>query len=807
MSREPRTPPSHTEGLGSPRVGLTSPWFLLLAFLVTCVGAGCHDDRPHPASEPNLLAGHLASSTPGTLRPETATDGNLAPWADYWDTPLTAVLRGPDDSLTFDLGSEQSISAAFIEADNNDAYAFEVSNDGQTFSRLWVAPPVRPTGLQGRTAHGLHGRGRYVRISASGGDGAYSIAEVQVYARDPSEFPEAGKAGRRDVVVPHAAALLSWGLACLFFLLGCRGGRARALAFAVLPALATVFIVAGVVKDDPHYNDADVSLLRAVAAAVGVLVLVAEVIARRRGRPFIPSRVTAIFGLLALAGVASFYNLGRPQFYDAKLREPSYVHNYDMRVYFPVAKYFRELNYDGLYLASVASYIDNHPGTSVMSLAEVELRDLTTHEMRRVREVIPQVEAVRQRFSPTRWAEFCSDMLYFQDTMGRDYFSTMSDHGGNATPVWLTVAHFLFRWLPASNATLLFGAALDPLLLLVFAWVVARVYSARTAFFCLLVFGANDYYMFGTDWAGATLRHDWMIALGLGAAALRKERWGLGGALLAYGGLIRAFPALAVFALAVPPVIGWLASRRESGGAPSRAEILSRWGGLLRALGGAVVTVVVAVAVSSLVLKPGAWPAWVKKASVLSAGDHVNHLSLRTIASFDFNTLEGVGGWYRDPGRVIFFAVGLAIYTYLAGRAMVRRPGTDGGEVRGGAGADRIAMLGLFLIPVFFYPANYYFHAVFLLPLLAAPETTGLGAEALRARLVWAVLGLMCVVEYATTWAETLGRHFMGESFILMVTYLVLLLLEAYPERWARWLASFGAAAPEPEEPGTARAT
>ena len=41
----------------------------------------------------------------------------------------------------------------------------------------------------------------------------------------------------------------------------------------------------------------------------------------------------------------------------------------------------------------------------------------------------------------------------------------------------------------------------------------------------MTVFGANDLYMFGTNWTGATLRHDWLALLGFAAAALKRERW------------------------------------------------------------------------------------------------------------------------------------------------------------------------------------------------------------------------------------------------------------------------------------------
>ena len=297
--------------------------------------------------------------------------------------------------------------------------------------------------------------------------------------------------------------------------------------------------------------------------------------------------------------LACFFNLGRAQFWDAKQRQPSYIHNYDMRVYFPVAKYFHELKYDGLYLASVQAYIENTPGASVQSLANVELRDLRNHEMRRVRDVADQIQTISQRFTPERWNEFKRDMRYFHETMGRDYFSTLTDHGGNATPVWLTVAHLMFAHASASNALLFVTGLLDPLLILLFAFVAGRTFGWRTAFVCVIVFGATDLYMFGTDWAGATLRNDWMAALGLGVCALKVRRWYLGGALLAYAGMIRAFPGIAVMGLAVPP-LWWLYDQRAK--KPTLRDFVRVHEGTLRAIGAAVVAVLALVAMSSAVL-------------------------------------------------------------------------------------------------------------------------------------------------------------------------------------------------------------
>src|SRR5690606_18219712 len=120
-------------------------------------------------------------------------------------------------------------------------------------------------------------------------------------------------------------------------------------------------------------------------------------------------------------------------------------------------------------------------------IQRAELRDLRDHRMRKVSELEPEIEAVRGRFSDARWALFKKDMAYFWETMGsRGYLGSMSDHGGNATPVWLSVAHLMYANAMASNQVLLMGAALDPLLLLLFAVVAWRSFGGITACVCLV---------------------------------------------------------------------------------------------------------------------------------------------------------------------------------------------------------------------------------------------------------------------------------------------------------------------------------
>jgi hypothetical protein len=670
----------------------------------------------------------------------------------------------------YDLGRSRTIRAAILQGDNNDRYIIGVSDDGVRFTNIWKAPESTSPGMQARFSPELRGSGRFVRVSAAGGDGAYSLSEVQVFEVRPAEVPQPQMALRGvDIGESARTHILLLALALVV------------LAFVVYPKAHPLLIAAGFITlaVEGYFfcrafsmawpvSDRDVALVRGTVAAVAAAVVGRDLWLRGRFR----ANQRVVLGILALCAVVSigtFYNLGKAQYWDYKEQKPGYVHNYDMHVYYPVAKYFRELGFDGLYLASIQAYIENVPGASVNSLADIELRDLRTHRVRRVADVAIEMIAVKVRFSPERWEEFKKDVRYFHENMGgRDFLGNMTDHGGNATPVWLAIAHLLYANTEASNRTLLWGAILDPLLLLLLIVVVWRTFGIRTALMTAILFGANDFYMFGTNWAGATLRHDWLVYLGLGICALKTERWILGGALLALSTMIRAFPALALIWTAVP-VLFWLWDyRRDHGQLPS----VRRWrefgsvapfSCFFRIALGAVASATFFFLFSATIFSFGAWGAWLHKALLLNSGSSLNAVSLRCLVGGTGEYLCEIHG-----ERWIFYGVLAAVYVLAVLAASFRRR------------FDQAALLGVFLVPVVLNPANYYIHFICLIPLLAneiklTTLTQDKPALAPREAFGWLVLLFMCVAQYWTVFEKDIGIHFQHSTFILFVGIAIIL--------------------------------
>jgi len=732
--------------------GFALPFALLLA-LVTL---GCDAKQ---AGEGELLFGKKPSSTEGVVHAERINDGEVPPSGSAWDSNRTAQFRSQRAFVVFDLGESKPIEAADLMGDNNDEYELLVSDDGKRFERAWLARREPESGVRWRKVTGLGKTGRYVKVGVRSGDQGLSLAELSVRS-DPKSRPSVRAVTADDDVLAfrHKLILLA-SLALAAVVLAQK--RASLLWNAALLLLFGFGVYQALVAMREAFPApmVDVSLGRALSATIALGVVAREAFSPKRHPGFTPLHFAQL-AVAALLAIGCFFNLGNPQFYDAKAKEPSIVHNYDMRVYYPVAKYFHELRYDGLYLASVLSYAEEHGGLESRQIQETELRDLRDHRMRRVREVMSEFPGIRARFSDARWTEFKKDMSYFWDTMGSGgYLGSMRDHGGNATPLWLTIAHLLFANTNASNEVLILTGALDPLLLLIFALGTWRAFGARTALVSLVVFGANDFYMFGSNWAGATLRNDWMVYLGLGACALKLERYRLGGALLAFSALIRAFPAISLLALGIPVIYYLARERRRHGQLPSLRKVYDdqRW--FFDAALGATAFVAFCFVLSSAVLGFESWLLWVKKITSFNASPHVNHISLLTLTSGS----EGIQQLVLRQRLPLHVGL-ISVFVLMAVWAAYRRP------------PHVAAVLGILLMPVLLYPANYYIHFVFLLPLLVDEPLAGRTlAERVTSGRVWCIVLGLCAAQYFTVKEQALDLHFYNASVLLMAaTFLVL---------------------------------
>ncbi len=741
---------------------------VLQALLIGTLGAGCVEGPPTPL-QGNLLLGS-PSGIVGVTKPERITDGLASEEGDTWLSGLSAQFKGSGAYVEWDLGHEQPVRCGLVQGDNNDEYLLSGSADGEAWKILWTAGAAPGAGMRLRQGV-FEGHARYLRWSARGGDGLFSVAEAAVFSACPTGWPQISLARSQAVGLEDAARwdLVWFAIAAVGFLLIQRRAGPRwqyalglvplALGYLAFQDLADIYPI---VSQEP--------LLRAMVA-----VIAAAVIAKQA---FLPERFAATatvqtiaLVLLAVVSVGSYYHFGALQFGDQAHGRRTFVHTFDMRHYFPQAKYPRELRFDGLYLASLAAYQDEFPNMKPEELANVRLRDLKNYEMRRGDQVGPELAEIKSRFSPTRWTEFRRDMRYFMDTMGPAYLGSMRDHGGNATPVWLVPAWLIFRNTHATEASLSWAGFIDPALLLILFIVVGRTFGLRLMLYTAILFGATDFYNFDSNLMGSTLRQDWLVALGLGACALKRGRYVWGGFFLAHAGLIRAFPALAAAFLAVPALWWGIDHVRAAKTLPTVAQIRQRHMDTVRAVAGVVLGVVGLMALSTLIFGwSHSWQPWLQKIAIHANGPSANNVGLRNVMAFNPNlsaaALEGVrsphgsDSWSEHQlstlaSRRVPFYLLVALGT-LAALVAAR-----------GRTLYQAAMLGLLTVPILFYPSNYYCHFIFLLPLgLQSDQDNPAGDRTLAYGML--VLLAICVGQYFSLEERWEDLRYTYQSFMLL---------------------------------------
>jgi hypothetical protein len=744
-----------------PRVALRA--LIALALVLFSAPAWAQSaDSPGPAA--NLLAKLAPWRSSGVFRAGELTDGRIGVEESQWKADHTAVFFDTGSSVVFDFGREVTIGAALLQADSNDAFDLALSNDGKAFTVLWTAPPVSGTGLRMRKAGELQGSGRYLRIRPVSGDGRFGVSEVQVFAGVPSPFPPLLPEVRgASLDLRFRSITLTFGLSLIAALLLLRRGAGRiSIAFGVLLPLIGGGQFVWAYIDAWPLESREVSLVRGMVAAVGAVAVLRELIssgklaAERRA-------VLAVLGVCGVLAFAAFYNLGQPQFYSVVNGRWTYAHHLDLRQYYPTAKYFGELGYRRLYEADVAAYLEDNSTVSAESLRDVQMRDLRTLDMSTIGARAPEIGSARQRFSEPRWQEYKNDARWFRTTMGnQDYLASLQDFGGNATPVWVGIAHLMFSAFAPSDAAFTLTGAFDLALLIAMFVAIFRTFGARPALVSMIVFGANDFIMYGTNWSGATLRHDWLAYIGLGVCALRREKWLLGGALLGLSAMIRAFPALCVAGACLPALLRVVEQVRTTRRPPAWRDVLARERSTVYIVLGAALAVAAAFAFSIAVGPLQAWGDWWHKISQMESDAHPATVALRNL----------IGGWEhqrsvlkaRAPVYItaIVFYVGMVLWA-----SRRRRP-------------EQTALLGLALVPVLLYPANYYIHFVFLLPLVVA-EAQGDAADqpliASTRAAVWVTLLAMCAAQYFTVPVTDLGLHFYMATTLLFAALTVMLVL------------------------------
>ncbi len=444
------------------------------------------------------------------------------------------------------------------------------------------------------------------------------------------------------------------------------------------------------------------------------LVAIGVVLWRHRRACRLPAaRAGSLLALTAATAAAAWFNFGL-------FHGPGFVHRWEQFHYFLGSKYFPELGYDGLYVASIAAQLESDPGMPLQPF----VRDLRTNAVVPTYAVPEHRAEVRSRFSAARWRAFVADNRYFLETCSLDYLRQIrTDHGYNPTPTWTFTARLADRFVPASAESLGLLGLLDPALLTVMFVVVFRTYGSRIGCLALVVFGLG--YAWRYDWVGgAFLREDWLAAVVVGVCMLRRERYALAGVLFAYATMVRVFPALLLLGLAVAAV----------GCAVRREEV--RWA--VRFAAGFALAVLLCVGAGCLAGRgPAAWPEFVRNLAKHQGTWLTNNVGSKNLVLYgpetvsrrlvDWTLPEPWSRWQAHMDRLQgerAWAVGLAALAFLAllAAAAWRAP------------PDQATVLGVVAVFAVVVLTCYYWMMLLAMPLRRG-ATAAVGLLALGAGL------------------------------------------------------------------------
>jgi hypothetical protein len=120
----------------------------------------------------------------------TLVDGLSLPETSIWHTDTVwwdaRNAASASNSIEIDLLGTFSLYGFSIQADNNETYRFEYQDEFDIWQTAWDAPAVAGFGMMTRTVALVSPiLTDSLRVTAIGGDGFYSVSEIQANVPEP----------------------------------------------------------------------------------------------------------------------------------------------------------------------------------------------------------------------------------------------------------------------------------------------------------------------------------------------------------------------------------------------------------------------------------------------------------------------------------------------------------------------------------------------------------------------------------------------------------------------------------------------
>ncbi len=223
---------------------------------------------------------------------------------------------------------------------------------------------------------------------------------------------------------------------------------------------------------------------------------------------------------------------------------------YDLMHYYLNAKYFDELGYFRLLPAMIIA--DNEVGEWCPRQIPVYLAQDENDYVKKSRShALEREKEIKSYFTPERWSQFVHDSVYLlrEKPFGMDcklWRMLLQDHGFNGTPVWTLIARPIASAIPVEIIKL--ATWLDVLWIVAALAAVFWAFGIETfAFAWLFITVCYSFRWPHIPWA--FLRYDWISSMVISICMVKKEKFAIGGAFMAYATLMRYFPGLWLFAI------------------------------------------------------------------------------------------------------------------------------------------------------------------------------------------------------------------------------------------------------------------
>jgi len=462
---------------------------------------------------------------------------------------------------------------------------------------------------------------------------------------------------------------------------------------AIVAGMASTASSADGGSGDPLLTEERVGVLKCAVATCTAALLLWGTALRRAGREsaFGRSRDALLLGLGVLGA------LGWSNFLQLRYA-PGYGHPQDVYHYYLGSKYFAELGYTRLYACTTVA--DAESGFRDLAMQR-SIRNLETYDREAAANILRDPTRCTRHFSPERWQTFKHDVGWFRARMPEAIWrGTLADHGYNPSPAWGALGKALVSEGPVTERNLLPLLLLDPALLIVMWAFVWKAFGWRTTCVALVFWGTNlpdDYLWTG----GAFLRQGWLVTMVIGICCLRMRRMAAGGVFLTASALLRVFPVMAIFGVALGAGSAMWRSRRFTL-SPAHRRF---------AVGCAAAAAILIALSFATAGGPRAWVDFAKNIRFHSNMAFLTNVGLKTLLSYDpetrFERIQQDSGsspraWNeaRDATfarrRPLFFGILLG-YMLLLARASDR----EEGWVAAVLGAGSVVMLVTM--------ANYYY--------------------------------------------------------------------------------------------------